>query len=157
MISKPHSCWTCRAQSFSQGFKYDRTFVDGSPHQIHLRTTISHATRITRELRPGFSKEGRIRNGSQEAPSHYSGFMENVCPSHSAASRHMVTSLICSWLRQEHTLVCAPFTFFLTKIESFVFLQFDNHRRCENHVQFRPSLNGIFLFRFPRNQQTTLA
>jgi hypothetical protein len=32
--------------------------------------------------------------------------------SHSAASRHLVTSLICSWLRQEHTLVRRAFVIF---------------------------------------------
>ena len=68
------------AQSSSQGISYDRIFVDGSRHKIHLRITISHAAPITRELRPGFSKEGRIRNGSQQDPSRYSGFMANVCP-----------------------------------------------------------------------------
>jgi hypothetical protein len=30
--------------------------------------------------------------------------------SHSAASRYLVTPLICSWLRQEHTLVRKAFT-----------------------------------------------
>ena len=147
-----------QAQSSSQGIYYDRTFVNGSRRRIHLRITILRATRITRERRLGFSREARIRNGSRRVPSRYSGFMENVCPSHSAASRHMITSLICSWLRQEHTLVCGAFTvFFSTIIESLFFLQFYNHRRYENHVQCRPSLDGIFLFRFPRYQQTTLA
>ena len=63
----------------SQGINYDRIFVDGSRHQIHLQITISHATPITRERRPGFSKEGCIRNGSHQVPSRYSGSMENVC------------------------------------------------------------------------------
>jgi len=44
-----------------------------------------------------------------------------------------------------------------TIIESLVFLQFDYHRRCENHVQCRSSLDRILLFRFPRHQQTTPA
>ncbi len=69
-----------QAQPSSQGINYDRSFVVGSRHQIHLRITISRATPITRELRPGFSKEGRTRNGSQQIPSHYSGFMGNVRP-----------------------------------------------------------------------------
>ena len=64
----------------TQGISYDRIFVDGSLPKIRLRITISHAALITRELRPGFSKEGRIRNGSQQDPNRYSGFMENVCP-----------------------------------------------------------------------------
>ena len=69
-----------QTQSSSQGINYYRIFVDGSRHKIHLRIIISHATPITRERPPGFSKEGRIRNGSQKDPSPYSGFMENVCP-----------------------------------------------------------------------------
>jgi hypothetical protein len=43
-----------QAQSSSQGVNYDRIFVDGSRHQIHLRITTSHATPITGERRPGF-------------------------------------------------------------------------------------------------------
>ena len=71
-----------RAQLLSQGISFDRIFVDGSRHKIRLRIIISHAAPITRELRPGFSKEVRIRNGSQQDPNRYSGFMGNVrlCP-----------------------------------------------------------------------------
>ena len=71
-----------QAQSSSQGVNYDRISVDGSRHQIHLRITISRVTPITREQRPGFSKERRIKNGSQRVPSRYSGFKGNVrlCP-----------------------------------------------------------------------------
>src|SRR5713101_7461755 len=69
-----------QAQSSSQGINYDRIFVDGSRHQIHLRITISRATPITMERQPGFLKEGRIKNGDQQIPGRYSGFMENVCP-----------------------------------------------------------------------------
>jgi hypothetical protein len=54
--------------------------MDGSRHKIHLRITISRAMPITREQRPGFTKEGRTTNGSQQVPSRYSGFMGNVCP-----------------------------------------------------------------------------
>jgi hypothetical protein len=68
-----------QAQLSSQGVGYDRIFVDGSRHQIHLPITISRVTPITREQRPGFSKERHTRNGSQQAPSRYSGFVENVC------------------------------------------------------------------------------
>jgi hypothetical protein len=50
-----------------------------------------------------------------------------------------------------------PSLFVSTIIESLVFLQFDNHRRCQNHVQCRSSLDRVFLLRFPRHQQTTLA
>jgi len=34
--------------------------------------------------------------------------------SHSAAWRHLITSLICSWFRQERTLVRRAFTFFVS-------------------------------------------
>jgi hypothetical protein len=69
-----------QAQLSSQGINYDRIFVDGSRHQIHPRITISRVTPITRERRPGFSKEGRIRNGNRQVPTLYSGFMGNVRP-----------------------------------------------------------------------------
>ena len=69
-----------QAQPFSQGINYDKISVDGSRHQIHQRITISRVMLITRERRPGFSKEGYIRNGSQQVPNCYSGFMGNVCP-----------------------------------------------------------------------------
>src|SRR6266576_1057335 len=69
-----------QAQSSSQGINYNRIFVHGSCHQIHLRITISRVTYITRERRPGFSKGGRIMNGIQQVPRRYSGFMGNVCP-----------------------------------------------------------------------------
>ncbi len=67
-----------QAQPSLQGINYNRNFVDGSRHRIHLRITISRTTRITRERRPGFSKEGRIMNGSQQVPTRSSGFMGNV-------------------------------------------------------------------------------
>jgi hypothetical protein len=69
-----------QAQPFSQEINYDRIFVDGSRHKIHRPITISRVTPITKERRPGFSKEGHIRNGSQQVPSRYSGFMGNVRP-----------------------------------------------------------------------------
>jgi hypothetical protein len=106
VVSEPHSCRTCR---LNHSHNYDRSFVDGFRHQIHLRITISHPTPVTTERRPGFSKEGRIRNGSE--------FLlwihgKRVPLSHSVAWRHVITSLICSWLRQEHTLVRRAFTLF---------------------------------------------
>ena len=54
-----------QAQPFSQSINYDRIFVDGFRRQIHQRITILHATLITKEQRPGFLKEGHIKNGSQ--------------------------------------------------------------------------------------------
>ena len=102
-----------QAQHFSQGIIYDRSFVDGSRHQIRLRITISLLMPITRVRRPGFSREGRIGNGSQPVPTRSYGFMENVRPFHSAARRDLMTSVICSWLWQEHTLVRTAFTVFI--------------------------------------------
>jgi hypothetical protein len=40
--------------------------------------------------------------------------------SHSAARHHLIRSLICSWLRQEHTLVCRSFAFLPKITESVV-------------------------------------
>ena len=74
----------------------------------------------------------------------------------SAAWCHLMTSLIRSWLWQEHTLVRTAFISLSMIIESLVFLQFYNYRRCENHVQCWSSLDGILLFRFLRHQQTAL-
>ena len=65
---------------------------------------------------------------------------------HFAARRHLIKIPICSWLREEHTLVRTAFSVLLTIIESLVLLQFDNHRGCENDVQSRSSLDGILLF-----------
>src|SRR5260370_32101806 len=36
--------------------------------------------------------------------------------SHSAPRHHLITCLICSWLRQEHTLVRIPFAVFIKDI-----------------------------------------
>jgi len=74
--------------------------------------------------------------------------------SSSAAWRHLITSLICSWLREEHTLVGRAFAVIVKMIESLVILQFYDHRRCENNAS---SLDCIFLLRLPRHQQATLA
>ena len=41
------------------------------------------------------------------------------------------TSLIYGRFQQDHTLIRRAFTVLSTIIESLVFLQFDNHRRCE--------------------------
>jgi hypothetical protein len=135
-----------QTQPFLQEINYDRIFVDGSRHQIHLRTTISHATPITRERRPGFSKEGRITNGSQLVPSRCSGLMENVrpCPILTPPNNN---PLICSRLRQEHTLVRRAFALSLSKTtESLVVFQFRNHPRYRSHMRYQPSLDGLFLF-----------
>jgi len=103
-----------QAQSALQGINYDRIFVDGSRHQIRLQITISRVTPIMREPRPGFSKERRMRNGNQQVPSRYSGFMANVrlCPFHPTRPDND-PYLYCSWFRQEHTLVRRAFAFFI--------------------------------------------
>ena len=67
-----------RTQASSQGINlnYGGTFVNGSPHQIHLRTIPSLVVLITREPQPGSFKEAYIMNGNQHL--RFSGSMENV-------------------------------------------------------------------------------
>ena len=64
------------AQKSSQGIKYDKIFVDGSPHQIHPRTITLPVALITREPQLGFFKAAYIRNGNRHL--RFSGSMENV-------------------------------------------------------------------------------
>ena len=109
-----HFMLDMQAQLYQQGIKYDKIFVDGSHHLIHLRITILHATPITRERRPGFLKEVQIRNGSQQALSRHSGFMGNVRPCLIPSARcHLITIFICSWLWQEYTLIRRAIAFFV--------------------------------------------
>ena len=109
-----------QAQSFSQEISYDRISVDGSRHQIHRPTTISHVTPITRERRPGFSKAAHITNGSQQVPTRSSGFMENVRPVPFRGLTPPNDILDCSWLRQEHILVRKAFAVFVKIAELLV-------------------------------------
>ena len=147
-----------QTQSSSQGINYYRIFVDGSHHKIHLRIIISHATPITRDRRPGFSKELCTRNGSQRVPNHYSGFMGNVCPCPilppDPTNKH---PLFAAGSGKSILWFVEPSLLSSMIIESLVFLQFYYHRRCESHVRCWSSLDGILLFRFSRHQQTTLA
>src|SRR5579863_2401052 len=73
---------------YSQGTKYGRVFVDGSPHQTHPLTTTSRVVRITREQQPGSFKAAFLTTGRQ--PIRFFGFMENVRSRH-AARRHLIT------------------------------------------------------------------
>ncbi len=67
-----------QAQTSSQETHYDMTFVDGSRHQIRLRTIILHAMLITRERQRGSFREAFIPNGSQQVPTRFFGSMESV-------------------------------------------------------------------------------
>ena len=66
----------CDVLSSFQGINCGRTFTNGYPHQIHLRTIISHVVPITKEQRPGSSKEPSSRNGCPRV--RFFGFMVNV-------------------------------------------------------------------------------
>jgi len=65
-----------QAQSSIQGANCDRTFVDGSLHQIHLPITILHVMFIIREQRIGSFKAASFENGDQLVPC--CGFTESV-------------------------------------------------------------------------------
>ena len=67
-----------QAQASLQGINYDRIFVNGSRHQIRLRTITLHIMLITREPRHGSSEAVFTRNGNQQLLNRCSGFMVNV-------------------------------------------------------------------------------
>ena len=70
-----------QAQPSLQGINYDRIFVDGSPHQIRLRTITLHVMLITKEPPLGSSKAVFTGTGNQQVLNRSSGFMGNVRPS----------------------------------------------------------------------------
>ena len=69
----------CAALPFLQRINCGRTFTNGYPHRIRLRTITSHVTLITKERRPGSSKEASSRGGCPRDRSF--GFTVNVRPS----------------------------------------------------------------------------
>jgi len=69
----------CAALPSLQGINYGRTFTNGYPHQIRLRTITSHVVLITKEKRLGSSKGAYSRNGCPRV--RFFGFMVNVRPS----------------------------------------------------------------------------
>jgi hypothetical protein len=75
----------------------------------------------------------------------HSGFMANVCPVPFCRLTPPNDILILAGSGKSILWFVQPSLFLLMITESLVFLQFDNHRRCENHVQFRSSLDGVFL------------
>ena len=91
-----------QAQSFFQGVNCDRTFIDGSLHQIHLRITILHVVLAIREQRTGSLKVVSSEDGNQLVP--YCGFMESVRPLHHF---HLLlpTTMTRSGLWQKYSLV----------------------------------------------------
>src|SRR6266567_941583 len=98
-----------QAQTLSQGINYCRTFVDGSCHQIHLQTITLHVVLITTERQTGSLMEPFIRNGDQQVP-RLSGSMENVRCSPTPCPTPPDSIFLCSWLGQDHSLVCGVFT-----------------------------------------------
>ena len=74
--------YTLEAQTSLQGINYDRIFVDGSHHQIRLRTITLHVMVITKEPPLGSSKAVFTEIGNpQQVLNRSSGFMGNVRPS----------------------------------------------------------------------------
>jgi hypothetical protein len=69
----------CRALPSFQGINCVKTFTNGYPHRIRLRTTTSHVALITKEQRPGSSKGASSRNGCPRVQ--FFGFTVNVRPS----------------------------------------------------------------------------
>ena len=65
-----------RAQPFSQGINYDRTFSNGSLRLIRLLTITLRVVLTTRERPNGFSKAVSSRDGNPLA--HSCGFTESV-------------------------------------------------------------------------------
>ena len=65
-----------QAQPSFQGANCDRTFADGSPHQIRLPITILHVALVIREQQIGSLKVVSLESGNWLVP--YCGFMESV-------------------------------------------------------------------------------
>ena len=63
---------------YSQKISYERNYKIGSHPQIPPQITISHASLITKERHPGFSKVVFSNSGSHRLLSY--GSMANVCP-----------------------------------------------------------------------------
>jgi hypothetical protein len=81
-----------QAKASLQGINYDRTFTDGSLHQIRLLTTTLPAVLIASKQPSGFSKEVSSQNGNPAA--HFCGSTENVrsltFPEPMAADSHIL-------------------------------------------------------------------
>jgi len=91
-----------QAQSSFQGANCNRTFIDGSLHQIRLRITILHVVLVIREQRIGFLKVVSLGSGNQRVPC--CGFTESV---RSLYHFHLLlpTTMTRSGLWQKCTLV----------------------------------------------------
>jgi hypothetical protein len=63
---------------------------------------------ITTERQTGSLMEAFIRNGDQRVP-RLSGSTENVRRSPTPARHRLTASSLCSWLGQDHSLVCGVF------------------------------------------------
>ena len=91
-----------QAQFSSQGANYNRTFGDGSPHQIRPQITTLHVVLVMREQQIGSLKVVSLENGNPLVP--YCGFTESV---RSLYHLHPTPTddISRSGLRQERTLV----------------------------------------------------
>jgi hypothetical protein len=67
-----------QVQASLQVINYDRIFVDGSRHQIRLRTITLRVMLVTREPRHGSSEAIYITIGNQQLLNRSSGSTENV-------------------------------------------------------------------------------
>ena len=91
-----------QAQSHFQGANRDKTFIDGSLHQIRLRITILHVMLIIREQQTGSFKGVSLEGGKQLVL--YYGFTESVCSLYHSHLLLLIT-IVRSGLRQKCPLV----------------------------------------------------
>jgi hypothetical protein len=151
--------------------RMERSWFPNRIHAGHADSTILTGNQLRQDLRRWLSPPDPSTNQNISCNSHHKGtatwFFEGRAYkewkstgseslfwihgkraplSHFATRRHLIAILICSWLRQEYTLVRRAFAFFWSKIaESLVVFQFRNHSRYRSHVRCRPSLDGLFL------------
>ena len=143
------------AQPSSQGINCDKTFIDGSPHQIRPRTITLPVALITREPQLGSFKAVYLINGNPHL--RFSGSMENV----SLRPAFYLTSpdgISCTAGAGKTILWFVNPLLFLSKTADVVYhFQFYNHRRYPSQVRCRSSLDGLLLFRLSKHQQAALA
>ena len=144
-----------QAQALLQKIKYDKIFVNGSPHQIPPRTITLRVMLITRGPQPGSFKAAYIMNGNRHL--RFFGSMESVRPCSTPYSS-LRDGDLCVAGSGKSVLWFVVSLLFLSKIADVIYpCQFYNHRRYPSHVRCKSSLNGLFLFRLSGHRQTTLA
>jgi len=160
----------------------ERSWFPNRIHAEHADSIILTGSQLRQDLRRWLSPPDPSTNHNIACNAHYEGtatwFFEGrtykewkstgsesllwihgkrVSLSHSASRRHLITILICSWFRQEYTLVRRAVAFLSKITESLVVFQFRNHPRYRSHVRCQSSHHGLFLLRFSGHRQTTLA